>query len=376
MKNFLKNILLVFMSLIITIFMTELAIRLFLPQQLIYYNNDVWRPDSTFGWRHQENANTVINTGGEGLVHFKTDRNGYRINAGSDNEEDYGEEFSILFLGDSFLEAVQVENEETIPQLIRSHLSLKYDRNIRAYNSGVAGWDPNHYFLEAKKVLAENKIDLGIVLLYVANDIVGSMKTSYRPRAIAQHHEFNMPKKLNWGSLKNSLFYPINDFLEVRSHLFILLKSRMDVILTKFGLTAHYFPEIFFLTEKNSDRWGTTAEICKKIYDEFASKGTPAIFVLLPASYQVHQEVFADYVAGFDIHLDSVDLEQPNKLLSKYLNDKSITLLDPLKLMREKANSGLEFYGKIDRHFNENGHQILTEFLLPFIGKHISSNGD
>ena len=376
MKIFLKNISLVFMAAIISLLIGESAIRIFLPQQLIYYNDDIWRPDSTFGWRHQENANTVVNTGGAGLVHFRTDQNGYRINVEPENEGNYEQEFSILFLGDSFIEAIQVENEKTIPQLIKAHFSSKYDQNMRVYNSGVSGWDPNHYFLEAKKVLAEKRIDLGIVFLYAANDIVKSIKTSYRPITPVQRHNLHMPKKLNWSSLKYSLFYPINDFLEVRSHLFILLRSRMETILSKIGLTAGFFPEIFNLKEKDSGRWETTAEICKNIYNEFTAKNTPVRFILLPAPYQVHEEVFISYVKGFDIPLDSVDLEQPNKLLSKYLNEKSITLLDPLTLMRERIKSGLKFYGTIDRHFNEDGHQVVADFLLPFIEINIRANKD
>lgn len=374
MKNFLKHTLLLFLGFIISFFIAELAIRIFLPQQLNYYNPDIWRPDNTFGWRHQENANTMVNPGGAGLVHFRTDESGYRINLEQDKEEHNEKEFSILFLGDSFIEALQVENEETIPQQIKSRLSSKYDRTIRVYNSAVGGWDPNHYYLETKKVLAEKKIDLGIVFLYAGNDIVNSIKTSYEPRAPAQRHMLTIPEKLNWPSLINSLFYPINDFLKVRSHVFILLKSRMEIILSRIGLTARYFPEIFYIKEKNSRRWETTAEICKNIQDEFYAKNIPVIFILLPASYQVHEEIFVTYVKGFDISLDLVDLEQPNKLLAKYLNDKSITLLDPLKLMRERTNSNHKFYGKIDRHFNANGHQMITEFLLPFVEKYISVN--
>lgn len=377
MKNFLKNILLIFLPLILSFFIAEFVIRVFFPQQLIYYNNDVWRPDNIFGWRHQENANTVLNSGGAGLVHFRTDRNGYRINVErDDNEEDYKNKFSILFLGDSFIEAIQVENEKTIPQLIRSHLSLKYDRSIRVYNAAVGGWDPNHYFLEAKKVLAEKKFDLGIVFLYAANDIVKSIKTSIRPKEAAPRHKLSMPQKLNWSSLRFSLFYPINDFLEVRSHLFLLIKSSMKTTLSKLDLTADDFPDIFFLKENDSGRWVLTAKICENIYHEFDEKDTPVIFILLPAPYQVHKEVFLEYVEGFDIPLHSVDLEQPNKLLSKFLNDKSIALLDPLNLMRERTSSGLEFYGKVDSHFNENGHQIIAEFLLPFIEKYIRSSGE
>ena len=122
------------------------------PHQLIYYNNDVWRPDSILGWRHYENANTRINAGGAGLVHFSTDSNGFRINKINNPTSPNDYNHNILVLGDSFIEGMQVENEKTIPQLLAQDLKEKKDLNVRIHNAAVGGWDPNQYLLETKKI--------------------------------------------------------------------------------------------------------------------------------------------------------------------------------------------------------------------------------
>ena len=124
MKNILKNLGLLAVSLAISLLLGEILVRLIAPQQLIVPSHDILRPDETIGWRHRENANAQINTG-EGTVHFVSDENGYRINSIAEDEANAEPDISIITIGDSFLEAVQVENRFTIPQVIRRILSNK-----------------------------------------------------------------------------------------------------------------------------------------------------------------------------------------------------------------------------------------------------------
>ena len=265
MKNNFKNFVLLCASLLFCIGIAELIIKLFLPQKLIYNANVIYKTDNTFGWRHVENVFTEINPTGVGLVHFRTDSNGYRININDDKIKNEKNLLNILVLGDSFLAAVQVENEKTIPELLKHDLKSNFNLNVNFHNSAVGGWDPNHYFLETKKVLQENKIDLDLCLVFlcVSNDIVRTINSSYDPEQVAQKHHFKIPENFSWSSFINSILYPINDWLEVRSHLFILLKNRFQFILSKMGLTAAYFPEIFLINEQFSNRWEITSVFAK-----------------------------------------------------------------------------------------------------------------
>lgn len=364
-KKVTLNLLLFVCSLILCFVIGEILIRVFALQNLVLVDNKIWRPDSTFGWRHLENTSTTVNTGAN-KVHFKTDENGFRIN----NEKfslDYKPEHTILMIGDSFLEALQVENRYAFPELIRQNLTTVYNKKVKIVNSSVGGWGPSHYLLEAKNLLEKNNYYIGIIFLYVANDIEKSITHSFKAREVFQPHSFGFPKSLSFQDIKMNLLYPINDFWETKSHLFVFLKNRFQIPLSKAGLTAYYFPDVFSLSSSESTRWDTTTSICKLIADEFEKYKTQCFFVLLPAPYQVHAEIFYNYIRGFGIKRNLVDLEQPNKILKEKFGLNGLELLDPLIFMREKAYEGLRMYGKIDNHFNITGHEVMANYLTPII---------
>lgn len=346
--------------------LAELAVRVVMPQQLIFLNDRVWMPDSLLGWKHVPNANERVNLG-EKTVTFVSDGFGHRQNkqASLTSNSDY----SVLFLGDSFLEALQVENEDTFPEIIKRTFRERYGRELAVLNTGVGGWSPNQYYLAAREELSRRQFDLAIVCLYVGNDFVSRFDTLLIPRTPVERHSLRAPVSWSLSAWKTAVFYPINDFLETRSHLFILLRNRSQTFLSKVGLTAEYFPPIFQRTYEQAVVWPTTALICTRIEALCRHYGTRVLFVLLPTPYQVHQEVFKDFVRGFNIDESSVDLEQPNRRITAELLGYGIKVLDPLAFLRARASEGESLYGKVDNHFNESGHRAIAEFLLPFIEK-------
>ncbi len=385
--HWLKNIALLFGVSVFCLFMGELFVRLFVPQQLILHDDvRIHCPDSVTCYRHQPNIDVMVNLG-EGLVRFVTDENGYRINADTPSRTD-DTDYRILTLGDSFLEGLQVENEQTMPQVIAKLLKEQYDIDAQVDNSGVGGWNPNNYYLEAKQALARKQYDLGIVFIYADNDFVEDIDTvMYTPDSLnSSIHRFHFPNEFTWAEIISSVLYPINDLLERNSHLFIFVKSRSEFLLSKLGLTAYYFPDVYLLNQHESIRWEITgmlcgqikAEferydmyVCQEIMSQFDYSGIPVLFVLLPATYQVHEQVFYDYVDNFSLSVDSVDLEQPNKLFAEQCEKHSLHLIDMLEPMREKAKQGKVLFGSIDRHFNAEGHYVVAEHIVPTIANYL-----
>ena len=64
MRTLLQRLLLAAGSVAVTLLVLELVIRVVAPQQLIFVNPDVWRPEEGIGYRHQENADTTVNLTG------------------------------------------------------------------------------------------------------------------------------------------------------------------------------------------------------------------------------------------------------------------------------------------------------------------------
>jgi hypothetical protein len=277
-----------------------------------------------------------------------------------------GEEYSVLFIGDSFLEAIQVENRFTIPQIIRTIFSTEFPHlDISVTNAGVGGWSPNHYYLEARR-LSHRQYDLAITFLYVANDVICEKVQEFSPKE-AHVHRFGPPRSFTYEEIVSAILYPLNETLESRSHLYVLIKSRTKWLRMKLGLSPYYFPDVFMTETRSSACWSTTAEVCRSIHDEFSRHGTPCFFVLLPPDYQTDERIFHSYMKSLNVDVASVDLEQPNRILQRLCKASSLLLIDPLEHMRAKTKTGVTMYGYIDSHLNAQGHRVVAEYLVPII---------
>ncbi len=117
LRTFLLSSALAAGSLLVTLLFAELAIRLIAPQQLIQIRPDIWQPVDSIGWARRPNVSTTINTG-ERTVDIHTDRDGFRVGANGRTEA----ERQVLLLGDSFMEALQVQHEQSFAALLEERL--------------------------------------------------------------------------------------------------------------------------------------------------------------------------------------------------------------------------------------------------------------
>ena len=362
MKEFIKNSILLITSIFITILITEFFIRLLLPQQLILLRPDIWQSDDFLGWKHKPSLKTTVNTG-EKMVNILTDENGYRVGV----KKIISPKYTILALGDSFIAAFQVEYEESVAGQLESVLFENLGQSVEVVNTAVDEWDPNQYLMQARYELSKRKYDLVLVFLYMGNDIVSERYYKRQPREKSLKHEFRLPKKIEKTELINAVLYPINDYLEVRSHLFILFKKRLQPLLMKLGLTALYFPYKYYRSAEQSPMWRLTASICRDINDLAITHGSKTIFILIPTPYEVDANTFKEYSSTFNIDPFSVDLDQPNRLLKSGLASYDLTTIDLLQVMRIENAKGKDLYGRVDTHLNVAGNKLVAETLAPMI---------
>jgi hypothetical protein len=341
----------------------EAAVRVLAPQQLVIKRPDIWRGVDTLGWAHRPNLRTTINTG-ERLVHVVTDSEGFRVGRAGGSAG----RFHVLLLGDSFMEAFQVEYEQSLAGLLEARLPRRLGETVTVVNTGVGGWDPPQYFLQARSLLARRAFDLVLIALYVGNDVVQRRVTFYPARAPAEVHRLRLPRRLRWSEVVAALLYPINDFLVVRSHLFVFLKNRLHTTLTRLHLASVYFPDVLLRREAASSRWAVTADICRDIAALADRVGSPTLVVLVPTSYQVSSAAFGAFLREFRIAPDSVDLDQPSRLMRAALERRHLKVLDALPVFRAADRAARPLYGSVDSHLSPAGHDVLERFLEPAVG--------
>jgi hypothetical protein len=358
------NVALILASLGLACFLGELAVRIIAPQQLIVKRPDIWQPVDTLGWTHRLDVNTTINTG-ERTVHVFTDQDGFRVGRAGRTEG----KRRILLLGDSFMEALQVEYEQSLAGLLEARVGAHLGETVAVRNTGVGGWDPPQYLMEARREIGRERFDLVLVSVYLGNDVVARRVERYPagPPVDAPFHRLRLPRRLTHAELVDAVFYPINDFLKARSHLFVLLKKQASTLRMRLGLTADYFPDDLLRREASSPRWAVTAQICRDIRDLASVHGVPSVFFLIPAPYQVDTAAFYRALKGFRIDQTAVDLEQPERLLSSAMAVYRLDVVDVLPDFRRAERSGSHLYGSVDPHLSPEGHDVLERLVEPVV---------
>lgn len=351
------NLLLVGTSLLFAFIVVELSVRVIAPQQLVLIRPDLWQPVDTLGWMRNPNADLEINTG-ERTVRLLTDAQGFRI-----GNNPHPTDGAILLLGDSFMEALQVEHEQSLAGVLEERLPAAVGRSVAVRNGGVGGWSPSQYLLLARKALERDEYSLVLLALYVGNDIVLQRSDYFSARAAVVRHRLRVPRSLEGRELVDALAYPVNDFLEVRSHLFILARQQLRTFRMRAGLFALEFSAVYLRESADSPRWDATAAIVADIAKAALAHGTPTLVVLIPDAIQVAPERLDAYVQGYGIDPASIDIDQPQRRMTAELEGRGIDVVDPLSVFRDAHSRGIQTHGSVDAHFSPEGHRLLAELV-------------
>lgn len=347
-------------SALVALLLAELAVRLAAPQQLIMIQPELWEPVDSIGYARRPNVTVRLNTG-ERPVTVRTDAHGFRIGVAGRREAPT----QVLLIGDSFMEALQVEHEQTTAALLEQGLEQALGRPVAVRNAGVAGWGPAQYLLRTRSLVARDTFALVVVGVFVGNDAVLDRRDYVPPRAPAQRARFRFPRRPSATEMVNALAKPLNDALEVRSHLYILVKNQLGVLRMRLGLTADYLPDEYRRTELDSPRWRVTASVARELAAVAAARGIPTLFMLIPEQFQVDEAQLARYLRGFGIDPATVDADQPSRELYRAFRAESLEVVDALPAMRGAAAKGAVLFGAVDHHFSPTGHEVLARLVTP-----------
>ena len=360
LRTLLVNLALIGVSTAMALLLAEAAIRVVAPQQLILIRPDVWEPADTVGWLHRPNVSTEINTG-ERTVRLFTDESGFRV--GPDGP--VRAEREVLLLGDSFMEALQVDYEDSGAGLLESQLAEALEEPVAVRNAGIGGWDPDQYLLRARALLPAADYDAVVVAVYLGNDVLERAREHVPPRQPVRRYELRIPRGLSRSDLVDAVVRPLNDLLEVRSHLFLFIKNRLQQLRMRTGLAALTFPPAFLTETADSQQWDVTAGLLERIDSLARSHGSPTLFVLIPAPFQIDRDDLMRYVQGYGIDPGGIDLEQPNRMLMNELEQRGLDAIDLLPSLRRAHEEGTRLYGSVDPHFTPEGNRLFAVRVMP-----------
>jgi lysophospholipase L1-like esterase len=331
----------------------ESLVRWFKPQVLQWDTAAVWEPADGVKWRHRKNVDVWVNTG-ERPARILTDALGHRVGPTASGPG----QIRILAVGDSMLEAVQVNYEQTMTALLERSLTTRLGQQVEVVNAGVGGYDPNQYLSTVRAELQQSAYDMVLVFVYVDNDIIGERVASY-------------PATTNL--VASSFRRRIESWLARRSHLFVFSRNLMWLPQMRSGARRHLLSNAMTTNRAMAD-WEVTADILQEI--GVAAAGAPVAYVLLPAVQYVEPGLLYQLRLALGVDPTELDLAQPGERLGAALEARGLELVDATRTMQEAFNAGeRNLYGRIDWHFAPAGHQVMARFLEPVVMNRLAVAG-
>ncbi len=159
-KNLIYNSLISVLSIIITLSLLEIGLRFFarnlvplsVPSEV---GHVYWKDFST----------TRLDPESQRKITIETNKYGYR-----DRDWDFSDDrVRIMVIGDSFVDATQVEKHERFTELLQDRFA-EADKSVEVLNFGMGGNGPERYLLVLKKWFPIVKPTIVVVTIYNGND--------------------------------------------------------------------------------------------------------------------------------------------------------------------------------------------------------------
>ena len=380
LRPFLLNSLLVLGSLLAAAALFELALRLIGFSYVAFY-----RPDEIVGLRLRANVEGRFND--EGSSFIRTNSAGFRDRERSEAKPPG--HFRIAVLGDSYIEAKQVDFEETFPALLEKRLNLcgAFGRRpVEVLNFGVPGYGTAQELLTYRHLASRYAPDLVIVAVFTGNDIRNNSRElepdKMRPfftlegdklvedRSFAQTDEYHRRTNRLRASLDYlrvlrivQAAYFIKERLEASGA--ALPARTADAAAFEAGIDNDVYIEP--RTREWQDAWAVTEHLFAQLDREVRASGASLLMVSLSTGIQVHPDpevrrLFVSSLEGRDIFYPDRRVEA----IASSLGVEFMMLAPELQARAEREK--IFFHGFPNArigtgHWNQSGHLAAAELV-------------
>ncbi len=394
-RNWAVKISLLFLSSLFALTTAELALRLcfFKSFSLPKTEAGLRRPHPVLGWSLSPDASILVHKP-DYTVEVKTNSKGFR-----DVEHEYRPVpgvFRILVLGDSFMEAYQVELEESLPRRLERALA---GRGVEVVNMGVGGYGTAQEFLLLREEGVKFEPDLVVLAFLQTNDVRNNsqelekalwkeegIKTFGRPYARADAAEeklvFTPPdfeRSKQWaetmGRAEKSYLLRtaiVLGFLRLKSAVTPQSRPSYDPnilygpFLTKFDPPSGL--DLFSHAEYRR-MWDEGRHITERIIvharDFTEALGAGFVLLVVPSKVQAvgsYRAAVIESCPGLEL-----DFAEPGRKLAASAADHGISVLDLSPAFRAADREGARLYHELDRHWNAQGHELAALELATYL---------
>ncbi|OGC47076.1 MAG: hypothetical protein A3A94_03465 [Candidatus Portnoybacteria bacterium RIFCSPLOWO2_01_FULL_43_11] len=372
MKELLKNLLVLFLTLILMFFLTEMGLRIFWQRSDNFYQSD-------------EKIGRIHIPGKVSLSRDKEFSHQIKINSDGFIGKDYASQkeegvFRIVVLGDSIVEAMQVPVSDNFSSLLESGLNQSQMKS-EVINLGVSGFGTGREYLALKHYGLKYQPDLVILGFTISNDIPNNYTEDEKDPSFVIDEPAGFKKRIKsfltdnfklvaYFREKSYSSIPLRNFL-IKIGFFSRSKRAEENLKEVDDIPADYF--IYSKEYPDFLRIGfeKTKYFLNKIKGATNEKEIKFLAVIFPTQEQIYEDIWREVEGTYPAMKNmDWDLEKPNQMLKNYFEENQITYLD-LAPFFKKALPKLDerLYYKYDGHLNKIGHQLVGKILEEHILK-------
>ncbi|MCK4524218.1 hypothetical protein KAU15_04755, partial [candidate division WOR-3 bacterium] len=348
---------------------------------------DLWENNKELGWFNKVNIIKTLR-GTEFTAQYSSNQYGFRGNKDINKERE-----TILIIGDSFVQACEVDNDEVFTFILDSLLTEQI------INAGVRGYGIDQEYLLFKQLFEENINIKHVIIMFYINDLRD---------IISDNKNSEFPEKPRFILRNDSLILYDYDTIEVQNadkeiifptHLTYRVSRFIKVLLYKSAIYKIFANALQFnqfgkwLYNKNlvnkpdymTYDWRLADEeiliksipLIKEIFKNAdilcsSNKATFTVFVI-PSEFQYQKKLANQMKALNYLYNYESNIDLAYERVIEILKEEKINYLYPLNefthLNQEKT---LTF--RFDKHWNKNGHEQVAGILRRYFDED-RSNG-
>ncbi len=383
-KAYLKNLLLLFSTLLFICIAGELAVRIFSDLSVPLVKRDQLL-GSTF---HANSSREIIGPESKQKVLVQINEEGFRTPSRPHAKP--ADTIRIALIGDSQIAAVNTREENTLALLLENKLNLQYPQiHWEVFNFGISGANTAQEFNLYTKLVRNYTVDVVVCAYYNGNDFSdNSLRLSRSPRIYMDFMQ---------GSEELITIYPapsrkkFSNWLNKNSRLYVWQKHFIGDAVNNFlalggaGKNQKIRDEfLIFVDDPDDDTLAYSWKINEKIIQEFNRQvlGDNAIFLFLSIPHGIETtdwqwQEYQQMAAGTKYEA-KIDRLYPEKALTYITKKHGIdnvflrkTFAEHLQSTKTTDQDHYLAYREGKGHLNENGNRLMADTLL----EHFKQNG-
>lgn len=298
------------------------------------------------GWQHTNEYHSFISINSKGL------RDVERSYAKPDGT------FRILILGDSFVEGLQVDQDQTLPAQLEALLNRDSRAPVEVINAGVSryGTDNAVLFLENEGVRYEPDL---VIYAFYPNDVTDNIDNDlFRlidGELIRQPTSITLTERMRLALYDYSYFYRFMLGLSARWNRAV----DRTLVKTEWGKVLPIYRADLQPRERRA--WELTVRLLDRMSAAANKNQARLVIVSLPEDFQANDRLW-EQVARSE---ETLSRDAPNRALAEAVPD-GVPYCDLLPGFRAAAQQQALYY-PLDHHFTPAGQTLAATLIAEFL---------